>query len=212
MCPCGAMLNIAVFPKRCNPHFAPCGARDLPRKARLPIKGDHSWRKNGPLSTPQDRKGCALDLPLPAPCKSDAAHAAQRTAYQFLLRLSIWLAPMSAWPLPLRGFERNFQRQLVPALQQRLSGKRSRPNRSEDKHRRPVAEMKHRQFGGQGACPLLSLGVAQGRFSFGKRIAPANVQPTIRRAPAIAKWQTMSYNGQKFNRMGEESHENVTKW
>ena len=42
MCPCGAMLNIAVFSKRCNPHFAPCGARDLPRKARLPIKGDHS--------------------------------------------------------------------------------------------------------------------------------------------------------------------------
>ena len=30
-------------------------------------KGDHSQRKNGPPYTPQDRKGCALDLPLPAP-------------------------------------------------------------------------------------------------------------------------------------------------
>ena len=36
---------------------------------------------------------------------------------------------MSAWPLPPRGFERNFQRQPVTAPQQRLSGKRSRPDR-----------------------------------------------------------------------------------
>ena len=111
---------------------------------------------------PQGLRPCpAIDCP----CKSKAARAVQRNACQFLLRLSIWLAPMSAWPLPLRGFERNFQRQLVPALQQRLSGKRSAPNRSEDKHRHTVAEMKHRQFGGQGACPLRSLGVPKGGFS-----------------------------------------------
>ena len=47
------------------------GARDLPRKARLhDRKGTILDAKNGPLSIPQDRKGCALDLPLPAPAKA----------------------------------------------------------------------------------------------------------------------------------------------
>ena len=53
------IFSIARF----SAHF-PCRRSQVCGTAH---KGDHSQRKNGPPYTPQDRKGCALDLPLPAP-------------------------------------------------------------------------------------------------------------------------------------------------
>ena len=53
--------------------------RHIPAQAQMPLKrGYLSYRKRYPLlETPEKRKGCALDLPLPAPICGDAAHAVQ---------------------------------------------------------------------------------------------------------------------------------------
>ena len=60
--------------------------------------------------------------------------------------------------------------QFVPPAQQRPSGKRSTPNRSEE--RRPHMILRSvrqvRQFGGQGAAPLAFLGEFKGGHSYAK--------------------------------------------
>jgi len=119
-----------------------------------------------PLSIPQDRKGCALDLPLPirarlmlhALCKGVPAD------FRCGFRLGLRLCPLGCC---LCMVSRLFAAAFVPVLQQRLSGKRSTPNRSEEKLRHTAAE-KWLDIGGSGSrgvSPLRSLGVPKGWFS-----------------------------------------------
>ena len=136
------------------------------------MKGDHSWRKNGPLSIPQDRKGCALDLPLPirawmmlhALCKGVPAD------FRCGFRLGLRLCPLGRC---LCMVSRLFAAAPMSALQQRLSGKRSTPNRSEkNSDMRPLKNDLTLAVRGQGAsAPCVLLGFQRGG-SLRQRITP----------------------------------------
>ena len=130
------------------------------------------WRQNGPLSIPQDRKGCALDLPLPvrewlilhALCKGVPAD------FCCGFRLDLRLCPLGRC---LCVVSRLFAVALVPALQRRLSGKRSTSNRSEkNSNIWPLKNDMTLAVRGQGAsAPCVLLGFQRGG-SLRQRITP----------------------------------------
>ena len=92
--------------------------------------------------------------------------------------LTIWCAPCSAWPL-LRIWYGNSHEFCPKPHRRAAAAARSTPSRKPRPAWRAVlcaawaaSSPQGRAMAGQGACPLLSLGVPKGIFSSTKRISP----------------------------------------
>ena len=129
-------------------------------------------KENHPCATPRERKGCALDLPLSAPagtmlhalCKGLLAK--QGAAFDLLCSLP---------PLPLCSVVSDKTHVSFRTRSAAAAERSKKHTKSSEVPAPPYCSQKvgfPRQFGGQGACPLLSLGVPKGIFSSTKRISP----------------------------------------
>ena len=152
-------------------------------------------KENHPCATPRERKGCALDLPVSAPagtmlhalCKGLLAK--QGAAFDLLCSLPpLPLCGGVSFPLPRLSTGRSVvsdRTHMSFRTRSAAAAERSKKHtKSSEVPAPPYCSQKvgfPRQFGGQGACPLLSLGVPKGIFSSTKRMSPLILRRGVRR-------------------------------
>ena len=156
--------------------------------ARRFSQGAVSFGRDRPLRDPQrNTRGKPLDPAIASRRGNDAARAVQRAACQAGrgFRFGLLLAAAAALRWGFGQVSREFPYRMCRSG----SGTRSTPSRQTGKVWRSGAEEKDElcSLGGQGACPLLSLGVPKGVFSSTKRISPLNTPFGVGAAGCAAK-------------------------